>query len=171
MTEPNRAHDQKGALPPASLQARVLMEDGKGEGWDPAPLRRAEQAMAVLSKDFDKWMDEEAERLDEMRRHYHAQPGDPERRGALFRAAHDMRGHATTFGFPLASTVAEGLCELIENLDHYGAGIQSLVDAHVDAIRAIERDGVRDTHNRTVLAVISALATARTALLHPADAA
>jgi chemotaxis protein histidine kinase CheA len=123
--------------------------------------------MNVLAKDFDKWMDEEAARLDEARRHYHAKPSDPESRAALFRAAHDMRGHAGTFGFPMASTVAEGLCELIENLDHCGAGAQTLVDAHVDAIRAIERNGVRDTSNRTVNAVIAALTKARATLLPP----
>jgi hypothetical protein len=158
---------------PSSLQARALVDDGRGEGWDPAPLHRAEQAMAVLAKDFVKWMGEESERLDEVRRHYHAAPHDLERRAALFRAAHDMRGHATTFGFPLASVVAEGLCELIESLDYCGAGSQKLIDAHVDAIRAIERDAVRGTDNTTVRTLITALAGARASMIRrpPSDAA
>jgi hypothetical protein len=171
MTEQPLAPNVTGAAAPQSLQARALVDDGHGEGWDPTALRRAEQAMAALAKDFDKWMAEEAERLDETRRQYHANPADPEGRAALFRAAHDMRGQASTFGYPLAGVAAEGLYALLENLDRCGPGGQALVDAHVDAIRAIQRDGVRDNRNRTVLTVIDALAKARAAVCPPAGSA
>ena len=33
----------------------------------------------------------------------------------LFRAAHDIKGEASTFGFPAVAGVAESLCRLIEH--------------------------------------------------------
>lgn len=169
MTEPTPATDSHSAMASPSLQARALVDDGRGDGWDPAPLQRAEQAMAVLAKDFVKWMGEEAERLDETRRQFHAEPQDLERRAALFRASHDMRGHAGTFGFPLASVIAEGLCDLIENLDYCGPGARTLLDAHVDAIRVIERENIRGTENLKVRTLITALGEARASLIRPPE--
>lgn len=38
-----------------------------------------------------------------------------ENREELFRAAHDIKGGAATFGFPTAAAAAESLCRIIEH--------------------------------------------------------
>jgi chemotaxis protein histidine kinase CheA len=154
----------------ATLRARAVTDDGKGEGWDLSAVRRAEQAMEQLSKNFPEWMREEVERLDAARRAFAAAAGDAHLRAALFRATHDLRGHAGTFGYPLASTIAEGLCALIEELDSCRVDPAALVDAHVDAIRAIQRDNIQGGSDRGALGVIAALSAARRVVLAPAEA-
>lgn len=154
----------------ASLRARAVIDDGKGEGWDLAPVRRAEQAMEQLAQNFPEWMREEVERLDAARRAFAAAPGDGELRAALFRATHDLRGHAATFGYPLASVIAEGLCALIEELDTCRLDPAPLVDAHVDAVRAIQRESIRGESDRGALGVIAALSAARRVVLVPPEA-
>ncbi|HVV92568.1 MAG TPA: hypothetical protein VHD15_04015 [Hyphomicrobiales bacterium] len=165
--------EPKGESAPAAaatLRARAVTDDGKGEGWDLSPVRRAEQAMEQLSKNFPEWMREEVERLDAARSAFAEASGEDNLRQALFLATHDVRGHAGTFGYPLASTIAEGLCALIEELDSCRVDPGPLVDAHVDAIRAIQRGNIRGETDRGALGVIAALSAARRVVLAPAEA-
>ena len=59
---------------------------------------------------------------------------------ALFHAAHDIKGEAATFGFPLVAPAAESLCRLIEHTPDVTRIPVKLVDQHVDAVRAIYRE-------------------------------
>ena len=62
---------------------------------------------------------------------------------ALFRAAHDIKGEAGTFGFPAVAGVAESLCRLVEHTPDMSRIPIALVDQHVDAVRAITREYAR----------------------------
>ena len=64
------------------------------------PIARAEKALAELSGEFSSWMDTECERLDQARRNVAAGGFTAANMDALFRAAHDIKGEAATFGFP-----------------------------------------------------------------------
>jgi HPt (histidine-containing phosphotransfer) domain-containing protein len=55
----------------------------------------------------------------------------------LFRAAHDIKGEAATFGYPLVAPVADSLCRLIEHTPGVTHLPLRLIDQHVDAARAI----------------------------------
>ena len=67
------------------------------------PIARAEKALAELSGEFSSWMDTECERLDQARRNVAAGGFTAANKDALFRAAHDIKGEAATFGFPLVA--------------------------------------------------------------------
>src|SRR5580693_6951838 len=81
---------------------------------DSDPVAAAEKALEELSTQFERWMGDECEQLDRARQRVHAEGFTDVARQSLFRAAHDIKGHATTFGFPTAADVAESLCRLIE---------------------------------------------------------
>jgi HPt (histidine-containing phosphotransfer) domain-containing protein len=61
----------------------------------------------------------------------------------LFHAAHDIKGEAATFGFPLLTAAADSLCRLIEHTPDVTRIPIKLVDQHVDAVRAIYREYAR----------------------------
>jgi HPt (histidine-containing phosphotransfer) domain-containing protein len=104
---------------------------------------RAENALAELSTEFSGWMDEECNRLDAARRAVKATGFSKATREALFHAAHDIKGEAATFGFPLVVAPAESLCRLIEHTPDMNRIPLTLVEQHVDAIRAIVREIAR----------------------------
>src|SRR5450830_831576 len=79
------------------------------------PVARAEKALADLSTEFSSWMDSECERLDQARRSIAAGGFTAPSKDALFHAAHDIKGEAATFGFPLVVLAADSLCRLIEH--------------------------------------------------------
>ena len=76
-----------------------------------APRRRWRE----LSSEFSSWMDSECERLDAARRDVKAKGFTKATRDALFHAAHDIKGQAATFGYPLVASPADSLCRLIEH--------------------------------------------------------
>jgi len=112
---------------------------------DPAddPVVRAEQALANLAGEFPSWMAEECRRLDEARRTVKAKGFSRATCEALFHAAHDIKGEAATFGFSPVAAPAASLCRLIELTPDMQRIPLTLVEQHVDAIRAIVRESER----------------------------
>ena len=104
------------------------------------PVARAELALAELSTEFSFWMDTECERLDQARRNVAASGFTADNKDALFRAAHDIKGEAATFGFPLVAWAADSLCRLLEHTPDANRIPLKLVDQHVDTVRAIYRE-------------------------------
>jgi HPt (histidine-containing phosphotransfer) domain-containing protein len=131
--------DHEVITPPNRLQKAVAI--AKPAGFD--PIARAEEALGNLASEFSGWMNQECEQLDEARQKVKAEGFVEETRDPLFRAAHDIKGEAATFGFPLVAPPAESLCRLIEHTPDMTRIPLELVDQHVDAIRAIIREGAR----------------------------
>jgi HPt (histidine-containing phosphotransfer) domain-containing protein len=103
-------------------------------------IARAEAALADLANEFSSWMDTEVERLDQARHKVRKSGLAGAQKDELFRAAHDIKGEAETFGFPHAGLVAESLCRLIEHTPDMKRVPLALIDQHVDAVRAIIRE-------------------------------
>lgn len=131
--------DYEVITPPNKL--RMAVSTAKDSAND--PVANAEQALAQLSSEFSIWMDEECVRLDAARREVKAQGFTKATCEALFRAVHDIKGEAATFGFPAVAAPANSLCRLIEHTPDMKRIPMTLVDQHVDAIRAIFRESAR----------------------------
>ena len=104
------------------------------------PIARAEQALANLSGEFQSWMNEECARLAAAHEAMKAQGVTSQTRNELFRAAHDVKGDAATFGFPLAGVAAESLCRIIEHSPDLAAVPADLIAHHIHAVQAIIRE-------------------------------
>src|SRR5277367_6677656 len=102
-----------------------------------------EAALAQLSSEFADWMHAECERLEAARRRVATLGFTEETQDELFRAAHDIKGEAATFGYPAVGAVATSLCRLIEHTPEGTRIPLALVEQHVDAVRAIAREYAR----------------------------
>ncbi|MCC7348765.1 MAG: Hpt domain-containing protein [Variibacter sp.] len=120
-------------------------------------IARAEAALAELAGEFDGWMRSECDRLDEARVKVKATGLVGATRDDLFRAAHDIKGEAATFGYPLAAEAAESLCRLIEHTPDPTRVPVTLIDQHVDGVRAIIREDVRETGHEVAAALAATL--------------
>lgn len=134
--------DHEVIVPPNRLKKAVeRVKPGAKIDFD--PVARAEAALAELANDFSVWMDHECARLDAARNTIKASGITPGNRDVLFRAAHDIKGQAATFGFPQVAPIADSLCRLIEHMPDIARMPLRLVDQHVDAIRAITHKNTR----------------------------
>jgi chemotaxis protein histidine kinase CheA len=144
--------DHEVITPPHTLRKAI------GPVTDPHddPVARAEAALAQLSSEFAGWMHSECERLETARQNVKRYGFNKKTHDELFRAAHDIRGEAATFGYPEAGSVADSLCRLVEHTPDIERIPIELVDQHVDAVRAIVRD-----HDRTDRSTVAGALTRR----------
>jgi HPt (histidine-containing phosphotransfer) domain-containing protein len=104
------------------------------------PVARAEKALAGLSGEFKNWMTIEADRLSAAHAAILKDGFTNFTREELFRAAHDIKGDAATFGFPSAGAAAESLCRIIEHAPDLDEVPHDLIAHHINAIQAIVRE-------------------------------
>jgi HPt (histidine-containing phosphotransfer) domain-containing protein len=104
------------------------------------PVARAEKALADLSGEFKTWMTIEADRLSAAHAAVLRHGFADDNREELFRAAHDIKGDAATFGFPSAAAAAESLCRIIEHAPELEEVPPDLITHHIDAVQAIVRE-------------------------------
>ena len=107
------------------------------------PVARAEKALEGLSGEFKNWMTVEADRLSAAHAVVLHNGFTSETRDELFRAAHDIKGDAATFGFPSAGAAAESLCRIIEHAPDLDQVPPELITHHINAIQAIVRERTR----------------------------
>ena len=104
------------------------------------PVARAEKALAGLSGEFKNWMTIEADRLSAAHAAILKDGFTVDNREELFRAAHDIKGDAATFGYPSAGAAAESLCRIIEHAPDLDQVPAELIAHHINAIQAIVRE-------------------------------
>jgi chemotaxis protein histidine kinase CheA len=107
------------------------------------PVARAEKALAGLSGEFKNWMTIESDRLAAAHAATLKDGFTSITREELFRAAHDIKGDAATFGFPSAGAAADSLCRIIEHAPNLAKVPAPLIAHHINAIQAIVRERTR----------------------------
>jgi chemotaxis protein histidine kinase CheA len=107
------------------------------------PVARAEKALAGLSGEFKDWMAVECDRLAAAHAAILKDGFTTETREELFRAAHDIKGDAATFGFPTAGAAAESLTRIIEHAPDLERVPAELIAHHINAIQAIVRENAK----------------------------
>ncbi len=131
--------DHEVITPPDRLRSAVVrLADATDD-----PVARAEAALAQLADEFTDWMHAECERLEGARQVVKRDGFNKTTHDALFRAAHDIKGEAATFGYPAVDVVAASLCRLLEHTPDIGRIPLALVEQHVDAVRAMVREHAR----------------------------
>lgn len=126
--------------PPNLLKAKV----GGDLSHDEALVKRAEDALEELSEDYAEWLERD---LADLSRLLDEVKGDPEAAGPgleeMARRAHDVKGQAGTFGYPLITALAESLCNLLSRLDGLNTSCLEVMTTHVEAMEVVRRDGIR----------------------------
>ncbi len=112
------------------------------------PVARAEKALAGLSGEFKNWMGIETDRLAVAHAAILKDGFTSVTREELFRAAHDIKGDAATFGFPSAGAAAESLCRIIEHAPDLDKVPSDLIAHHINAIQAIVRERTKAEHRQ-----------------------
>lgn len=134
--------------PPNTLRAKALTKVRSSPLEQAEMVRRADKALEALSSNFNEWMLSEVGRLNEHFELFDAGPREADDYKALFLVAHDVRGQAMQFGYPIAGQVAAGLCDLLQNQ----VPVPPLIlRRYVQAVSSIVRSGVKDEVNAVAL--------------------
>lgn len=152
--------------PPNMLRVKV----GGRVGFDSKAIERAEAALNSMSGQFSEWLQQEITSLEACRQAVRSEGLTGEAGEALYARAHDLKGLGTTYEFPIVTRMGASLSRLIETRELRNIVPLPLVEAHVDAIKAAVRDGVKDVDHPVGAALVAELES-RVETIFPSDAA
>lgn len=130
--------------PPNTLRLKV---GGGFGGIDANAIAKAEAALKAMSSQFGQWLQDEITKLDAAQAAIRARGLNSETAEELYFRAHDLKGLGSTYQYPLVTRLAGSLCKLLDEPGKRAEAPQALLDAHIDAIRAVVRDEIQtDDH-------------------------
>ncbi len=139
---------------PNTLRLKI---GGRFGAIDPAAIAKAEAALKGLSGNFAQWLSDEVVKLEAARQAVKADGMTVETMETLYFRAHDLKGLGTTYEYPLITRIGASLCRLIDDKDKRMQAPISLIDAHIDAIKAAVRDEIKTDEHPVGKALIQAL--------------
>ncbi len=144
-----------GIIPPSlDLQRRV---GGPLKPLEEKQIDAVAAALKDLSSGMGDWIRADLERLTATRNAFLNNKQSPERIENLHRAAHDLKGLGQTYGFPIVSVIADTLCKAITRAVENGALPEDVVNAHVDALRAVVNLNLRDMDSSPAIELLRGL--------------
>lgn len=139
---------------PNPLAAKV---GPRAAAFEADAIVKAEAALKELSLQFSSWVDEEINHLTEARAAIAAEGLNDKTATRLYSHTHDLKGLGGTVDFPLVSRIAASLCRLMSEPEKRSSTPLPLIDAHLDAIRAVVREDIRDAEHPVGTALSSEL--------------
>jgi hypothetical protein len=100
-----------------------------------------------MSSQFGQWLQDEIVKLDAAQAAVRSDGASTQTIEGVYFRAHDLKGLGTTYQYPLVTRLAGSLCKLLDDPAKRMSAPLVLIDAHIDAIRAVVRDEIQtDDH-------------------------
>ena len=77
----------------------------------------------------------------------------------VYGASHDLKGLATTYGYPLITRYADSLCKLLANEEEREIAPAKLIEAHIYACRTAMRNEIKAPDHPVGIALANELET------------
>ncbi|MGO4410122.1 MULTISPECIES: Hpt domain-containing protein [unclassified Brevundimonas] len=140
--------------PPNPLRAKI---GGGFGGIDANAIAKAEEALKAMSAQFGQWLQDEIVKLDQAQADIRTKGYTPETAEGLYFRAHDLKGLGSTYQYPLVTRIAGSLCRMMDDADKRMQAPVAILDAHIDAIRAVVRDEIQTDDHPTGRALAETL--------------
>ncbi len=118
-----------------------------GGSLNPSLVQKAENAVSNLAQDFEQWLGDAVSALHDARQKLITDTEQTVAGSGFDKAALEVKSLGETYGYPLITRISHSLFRLIVKTPQDQKPPMALLDAHVDAIRALLRDKVRDAHS------------------------
>ncbi len=132
--------------PPNILRAKV---GGGFGGINAEAIAKAEEALKAMSSQFGQWLQDEIIKLDAAQAAIRADGYNAQTAEGLYFRAHDLKGLGATYEYPLVTRLAGSLCKLMDDPEKRLDAPVLLIEAHVDAIKAVVRDKIQTDEHPT----------------------
>jgi hypothetical protein len=151
--EPAMSNPAQITPPTNALRLKV----GGGFGINADAIAKAEEALKAMSAQFGEWLNDEIVKLDKAQADIREHGYTPATAEALYFRAHDLKGLGTTYEYPLVTRIAGSLCRMLDDAERRMSAPLAVLDAHIDAIRAVVRDQIKTDEHPTGRALAETL--------------
>ncbi len=132
--------------PPNTLRMKV---GGGFGGINADAIAKAEEALKAMSAQFGQWLQDEITKLEAAQAAIRTEGLNAATAEGLYFRAHDLKGLGSTYQYPLVTRLAGSLCKLLDDPARRADAPVHLLDAHIDAIRAVVRDQIQTDEHPT----------------------
>ncbi len=140
-------------IPPKDdLRERVVIDGSPNNAYRRA-VEAAEAAIEELSAEFDDWLNIELNNLLETLNGIRENGWDTAHGERLFTIAHDLKGQATTLGYPTITEICDTLCNLLEKIPNIERLSLNVVEIFVASIKTIIEQCERNSENPKASAI------------------
>lgn len=140
-------------IPPNDeLKNKAIIDGSSANAYNRA-IKAAEEAIEQLSSEFGSWINMELERLLETVALIRKEGWNEELKDQLFTITHDLKGQATTLGYPTITEICDTLCNLIENMHRIERLSLNVVEIFVTSIKTIIDQCERNQENHKATAI------------------
>ncbi|MAI91934.1 Hpt domain-containing protein [Ponticaulis sp.] len=122
-------------------------------------IKLAEKALESLSGEFEDWLNEEITRVETAWKNAKPLTDRDAQLSEVFGMSHDLKGLATTYGYPLITRYADSLCKLLATEECREIAPVNLIDAHIKACRTAMRDEIKAENHPLGVALATELET------------
>lgn len=141
----------------AQITPSFRLKTGGGFGINADAIAKAEEALKAMSAQFSQWLNDEVAKLDKAQADIREKGYTAETAEALYFRAHDLKGLGSTYEYPLVTRIAGSLCRMLDDPAARLTAPLPILDAHIHAIRAVVRDGIKTDENPTGRVLAEAL--------------
>ena len=125
-------------------------------------VTQAEEALDALTEEFEGWMRNDLEKMRDAWRVAQKPEADADDYRTLYTCAHNIRGAATSYGYPAVSRLCGSLCELLSGT-RPGEN-SALINLHIEACRAAVAAGPQGEGSESVADAVCEALERRVAL-------
>jgi Hpt domain len=155
--EETKFSDHTVIVPPHRLKSVITHTAEQGD-FAMDVVARAEAALSEIRHEFRSWMVVECEALEAARNEMRSHGPSAEALQKVSLTAHEIKGHAAVLGFPLAGRIAGILCRLLAYAPNPQLIPLTVIDSHVDAVRAVVREQIHTMNDKTGKEIFERLA-------------
>ncbi len=124
-------------------------------------LAAADQQISNVAARFTDWVGADVAAAQAALGRLEKDPEDGQALQEIFRVAHDIKGQAGTFGYALATKVADLLCDFIRSTDAVPSPEQTtVIKAHLAALHFILSQDIKGDGDQASQELVKKLATA-----------
>lgn len=140
-------------IPPRTdLKDRVL-KPGSAGGACKRAIKAAESAIEELSAEFDDWMISSIDELLSKLPQVHQDGLDSAAGEEVHTIMHDLKGQATTLGYPVVAEISDTLCNLLEKTPDVSRISPKIAELHVRSIQTIVKECTKNHDDPKVNAI------------------
>lgn len=132
---------------PVIIERKNTLLAKAGGNLNPALAARAELAISQLEDQFPAWLAEMVIRLVAARQEMGETAVTAATREPIYVAALELKSLGETYGFMLISRFGHSLSRLLIRLEGDKAAPPELIDAHINAVKAVLRENMRDPNH------------------------
>lgn len=124
-------------IPPKTELREKAIRAGSSNSAYKRAIQAAEDAIEVLSEEFSDWMDQEVDRLADALTTIRQTGWNEKAVDIVFTISHDLKGQASTLGYPVITEICNTLCHLLEKAPEPTRISLNVIETFIASIRTI----------------------------------